>query len=474
MSESFAQLFEDSLEQSQLKLASGDIVSATVMAITKEFVIVNVGLKSEGIIAIEQFKGPVGELEIAVGDKIDVAIEVYEDGTGTTRVSREKAKRAEEWTTLEKIQDAGESVTGTVSGKIKGGFTVELNTVHAFLPGSLVDIRPVRDTSHIEGQTLEFKIIKLDQKRNNIVVSRRAVLEAATSTERDALLDTLEEGQEVTGVVKNLTDYGAFVDLGGIDGLLHVTDMSWKRVKHPNDVVNVGQELTLKILKFDRERQRVSLGIKQCVANPWSEFLNTHQAGDQIKGTIKSITDFGIFIGLTGNIDGLVHLSDISWNESGEEAIRHYKKGDEVAASVLAIDAEKERISLGIKQLQDDPHVKFYESHKKGSMVSGKISEIGTKKILIDLGNGLRASMRAAEATKEQATGARAALQVGDEITGKITNIDRKTRNITIALTVKELPQAADALKAYERDKDVSGTNLGDLLKDKIDNKEAE
>lgn len=523
MTESFAQLFEESLTHKQLR--PGAVVRGTVIDISSDYVIINAGLKSEGVIPIEQFYNDNNELEVALGDEVDVVVEALEDGYGETRLSREKAKRAEAWSDLFKAFENGSSIKGWVTGKVKGGFTVELGTIRAFLPGSLVDVRPVRDTTFIEGKELEFKIIKLDQKRNNIVLSRRAVIESEGSVEREALLGKLEEGQVVKGIVKNLTDYGAFVDLGGIDGLLHVTDMSWKRVKHPSEVVNIGDEITVTILKFDRERgrvslglkqldedpwtgiirrypvstrlfgkvtnvtdygcfveietgveglvhvsemdwtnknvspnkvvqvgdevevmvldvdterRRISLGVKQCQANPWEAFAGTHNKGDQVSGKIKSITDFGLFIGLDGGIDGLIHLSDISWNTPGEEAVRNYKKGDEVTAVILSIDPERERISLGVKQLDQDPQSNYLSEHPKGSLVKGTIREVDAKGAKVELADGVEGYLKAAEIAQEKVEDARTHLNEGDEIEAQVVGIDRKGRYINLSLKAKE------------------------------------
>lgn len=523
MSESFAELFEESLTHKQLR--PGAIVRGKVVEIGNDFVIINAGLKSEGVIPIEQFYTENGELEISVGDEVDVAVEALEDGYGETRLSRERAKRAEAWTELGRAFESGTTIKGLVTGKVKGGFTVELGTIRAFLPGSLVDVRPVRDTSYIEGKQLEFKVIKLDQKRNNIVLSRRAVIESEGSAEREALLGTLEEGQIVVGVVKNLTDYGAFVDLGGIDGLLHVTDMSWKRVKHPSEVVTIGDEVKVVILKFDRERgrvslglkqlgedpwtglvrrypvgtrlfgkvtnvtdygcfveiengveglvhvsemdwtnknvspnkvvqvgvevevmvldvdterRRISLGLKQCQDNPWEAFATTHNKGDQVTGKIKSITDFGLFIGLDGGIDGLIHLSDLSWNVAGEEAVRNYKKGDEVTAIILSIDPERERISLGVKQLESDPQSNFLAEHPKGTMVKGIVREVEAKGAKLELSEGVEGYLKASELAAEKVEDARTRLNVGDEIEARVVGVDRKTRYINLSLKAKE------------------------------------
>ena len=550
--ESFAELFEQSLASQQIK--TGQILNGTVVSITADVVIVSVGLKSEAVIPAEQFRSERGEMEVVVGDVVEVALDAVEDGSGATRLSREKAKRARTWTRLEQAFEASEVVTGIINGRVKGGFTVEIENVRAFLPGSLVDVRPVRDPSYLEGKVLEFKVIKLDQKRNNVVVSRRAVVEQEYSAERSQLLDNLREGDVVKGVVKNLTDYGAFVDLGGIDGLLHITDMAWKRVKHPSEVVKVGDEIDVRILKFDRERQRVSLGIKQlgadpwqniarryppntrlfgkitniadygcfveieegveglvhvsemdwtnknvnpakvvhigeevevmvldideerrrislglkqCKANPWREFSESFNRGDRVSGQIKSITDFGIFIGLAGGIDGLVHLSDISWDRPGEEAVRDYQKGQTIEAMVLAIDPERERISLGVKQMAKDPFSSYLADHPKGSMVTGVVKEVDAKGAIIDLGNGIEGSLRASELSRDRVEDARAVLKVGEDIEARFIGVDRKTRAITLSIKAKEAYEEAEAVEQY-RGGDATGTTLGDLLKEQI------
>ena len=555
MSESFAELFEESFASQQIK--SGAIITGTVVAVNDDVVIISAGLKSEAVIPIEQFQDEKGEAEISIGDEFEVALDAVEDGFGETRLSREKAIRARTWIELEKAFEKSEIVTGVIDGRVKGGFTVEIDSVRAFLPGSLVDVRPVRDPAYLEGKSLEFKVIKLDQRRNNIVVSRRAVVEEEYSAEREELLESLQEGNTVKGMVKNLTDYGAFVDLGGIDGLLHITDMAWKRVKHPSDVVNVGDEIDVKILKFDRERQRVSLGIKQlgddpwhdlarryppltrlfgkvtniadygcfveieegveglvhvsemdwtnknvnpakvvsigdeievmvieideerrrislgikqCKSNPWAEFQGTVNRGDKVSGQIKSITDFGIFIGLDGGIDGLVHLSDISWDIPGEDAVRNYKKGQEIEASVLAIDAERERISLGIKQLDQDPFSAWLAEHPKNSIVKGTVTEVESRSAAVDLGDGVIGTLRASELARGRVEDARTLIKVGDEVEAKVTNLDRKNRIVALSIKAKEVPEEAEVLSSYKSEADVgsSGTTLGELLKEKI------
>ncbi|MFZ0791341.1 MAG: 30S ribosomal protein S1 [Chromatiaceae bacterium] len=554
MTESFAELFEQSLNTTQLQ--TGSIVTGTVVEITNDSVIVNAGLKSEGVIPKIQFLSPEGQLEVAVGDEVMVALDAVEDGNGVTRLSREKAKRFAAWDYLEKAFEAGDTVKGLINGKVKGGFTVELGTVRAFLPGSLVDVRPVRDTAYLEGKEQEFKVIKLDRKRNNVVVSRRAVVEEEYSAERDQLLKSLEEGMEVKGVVKNLTDYGAFLDLGGIDGLLHITDMAWRRVKHPSEVVEIGDEVMVKVLKFDRDRQRVSLGlkqmgedpwvnisrrypestrvfgkvtniadygcfveieegveglvhvsemdwtnknvhpskivnlgdevevmvldideerrrislgIKQCAMNPWDEFGVTHKKGDHVSGKIKSITDFGIFIGLDGGIDGLVHLSDISWDEPGEQALRRYKKGDDLETVVLSVDPERERISLGVKQLDRDPFSSFVAIHEKGSFVTGTVTEVDAKGATINLGDGVEGYLRASEIARDRVEDARAVLKVGEEVEAKFVGVDRKNRTISLSIKAKDQDEEQAAIKGYSRDASSGAATLGDLLREQME-----
>ncbi|EAM7936592.1 30S ribosomal protein S1 [Salmonella enterica] len=544
MTESFAQLFEESLKE--IETRPGSIVRGVVVAIDKDVVLVDAGLKSESAIPAEQFKNAQGELEIQVGDEVDVALDAVEDGFGETLLSREKAKRHEAWITLEKAYEDAETVTGVINGKVKGGFTVELNGIRAFLPGSLVDVRPVRDTLHLEGKELEFKVIKLDQKRNNVVVSRRAVIESENSAERDQLLENLQEGMEVKGIVKNLTDYGAFVDLGGVDGLLHITDMAWKRVKHPSEIVNVGDEINVKVLKFDRERtrvslglkqlgedpwvaiakrypegtkltgrvtnltdygcfveieegveglvhvsemdwtnknihpskvvnvgdvvevmvldideerRRISLGLKQCKSNPWQQFAETHNKGDRVEGKIKSITDFGIFIGLDGGIDGLVHLSDISWNVAGEEAVREYKKGDEIAAVVLQVDAERERISLGVKQLAEDPFNNWVALNKKGAIVTGKVTAVDAKGATVELADGVEGYLRASEASRDRVEDTTLVLSVGDDVEAKFTGVDRKNRAISLSVRAKDEADEKDAIATVNKQEDANFSN---------------
>ncbi|OGT33257.1 MAG: 30S ribosomal protein S1 [Gammaproteobacteria bacterium RBG_16_51_14] len=555
MSESFSELFEQS--QVENKMRPGTIISATVVDVTPDIVIVNAGLKSEGLIPIEQFYDEKGNLEVTVGDEVDVALDSIEDGYGETRLSREKAKRLIAWTYLERAHEAGETVTGVITERVKGGFTVDVDRVRAFLPGSLVDIRPVRDTSYLEGKPLEFKVIKIDRRRSNVVVSRRAVVENENSAERDVLLGSLKEGVVVKGVVKNLTDYGAFLDLGGIDGLLHITDMAWKRVKNPSEIINIGDEIEVKILKYDRERNRVSLGLKQmgedpwadltrrypegarlrgkvtnladygcfveleegveglvhvsemdwtnknvhpsklvnigdevdviildideerrrislgmkqCQPNPWEQFAATHNKGDRVVGIIKSITDFGIFIGLDGGIDGLVHLSDVSWSDNAEEAIRNFSKGEELETVVLAVDAERERISLGVKQLEKDPFSSFVAEKPKGSIVKGVVVEVDIKGALIRLADGVEGYLKASEMSLEKKIDdARSIIKEGDEVEVKITAIDRKKRTINLSIRAKESDEEQAAVKEYAPEAG-GGAKLGDILKEHLDN----
>src|SRR5690554_3778473 len=523
MSESFADLFEESLKT--LDMQPGAIITGLIVDIDGDWVTVHAGLKSEGVIPVEQFYNEQGELTIKIGDEVHVALDAVEDGFGETKLSREKAKRAESWLVLEASFNAEEVVMGVINGKVKGGFTVDVNGVRAFLPGSLVDVRPVRETTHLENKELEFKVIKLDQKRNNVVVSRRAVIETENSAERDELLENLQEGQEVKGIVKNLTDYGAFVDLGGVDGLLHITDMAWKRVKHPSEVVNVGDEITVKVLKFDRdrtrvslglkqlgadpwadiaarypeghrltgrvtnltdygcfveieegveglvhvsemdwtnknihpskvvsvgdnvdvmvldideERRRISLGLKQCKANPWQLFAETHNKGDRVSGKIKSITDFGIFIGLDGGIDGLVHLSDISWNANGDEAVRDFKKGDEIDAVVLQVDPERERISLGVKQIDEDPFNKYLSDNKKGAIVKGTITAVDAKGAVVELEEGVEGYVRVADISRDRIEDASTVLSVGEEVEARFMGVDRKNRTVSLSIRAKD------------------------------------
>ena len=556
MSESFQELFEQSLQT--VEMNPGAIITGVIIDVDKDWVTVHAGLKSEGVIPAEQFFNDKGELDVNVGDEVQVSLEAVEDGFGATRLSREKARRAESWIELEAAHTKDEIVTGVISGKVKGGFTVDVRGLRAFLPGSLVDVRPLREITHLENTELEFKVIKLDVKRNNVVVSRRAVMESANSVEREELLANIEEGVSLKGIIKNLTDYGAFVDLGGVDGLLHITDMSWKRIKHPSEMINVGDEIDVKVLKFDRERNRVSLGmkqmgedpwgdikgrypegarakakvtnltdygcfaeledgveglvhvsemdwtnknvhpskivdlgqevdvmvleideerrrislgIKQCFTNPWDDFAATKAKGDKVTGNIKSITDFGIFIGLEGGIDGLVHLSDISWNEAGEEAVRNFKKGEEVESVVLSIDAERERISLGIKQLSDDPFNNYVTTNDKGSIVTGTIKEVDAKGAVIDLGNDIEATLKASDLSRERVEDARNELKVGDSIEAKIINVDRKTRAINLSIKAKDISDEKEAVKAHRKSETDSSSpaTIGDLIKAQMD-----
>ncbi|WP_180008740.1 30S ribosomal protein S1 [Acinetobacter sp. YH12238] len=558
MTESFAALFEES--ELNLNVEKGAVIQGVVVSIDSDWVTVDTGLKSEGVVDRAEFLNEQRELEVQVGDTVDVVVEALDNGMGQTILSREKAKRAETWTKLEKIFEDGEIVTGVISGKVKGGFTVDIGPVRAFLPGSLVDTRPIRDTTHLEGKELEFKVIKLDAKRNNVVVSRRAVMEAESSADREALLAQLEEGQTVTGTIKNLTDYGAFVDLGGIDGLLHITDMAWKRIKHPSEVVEVGQEVTVKVLKFDKERNRVSLGlkqlgedpwlaimsrypkgsivkarvtnltdygcfaeiaegveglvhvsemdhtnknihpskvvqigdevdvmvlevdeerrrislgIKQTRANPWEEFAKNHDKGEKVSGTIKSITDFGIFIGLPGGIDGLVHLSDISWNEQGEEAIRRYKKGDTVEAVILSVDAEGNRISLGIKQLNSDPFNDFLAANERGALVKGTVTAVDARGATVKLADEVEATLKASEINRDRVEDATKFLEVGQEVEAKIINVDRKSRSINLSIKAKDEAEEKEAvanLKTATSGQDNGPKTIGDLIKAQMGN----
>ncbi|UDG81462.1 30S ribosomal protein S1 [Candidatus Profftia lariciata] len=549
MTESFAQLFEESLKT--IETRPGSIVRGIVVAIDKDIVLVDAGLKSESAIPIEQFKNAHGVLEIQVGEEVDVALDAVEDGFGETQLSREKAKRHESWMTLEKSYENSVTVIGIINGKVKGGFTVELSGIRAFLPGSLVDVRPVRDTFHLEGKELEFKVIKLDQKRNNVVVSRRAVIESENSAERNNILESLQESIAVKGIIKNLTDYGAFVDLGGVDGLLHITDMAWKRVKHPSEIVNVGDEITVKVLKFDRERtrvslglkqlgedpwiaiakrypeatkltgrvtnltdygcfveieegveglvhvsemdwtnknihpsrvvnvndtvevmvldideerRRISLGLKQCQYNPWQLFAENNNKGDRVEGKIKSITDFGIFIGLEGGIDGLVHLSDISWNLAGEEAVHKYKKGDEISAVVLQVDSERERISLGIKQLAEDPFNNYLSMHKKGIIITGQVTAVDIKGATIAITEGLEGYLRASEASRDRVEDATRVLKVGDIVEAKFTGIDRKNRVLILSIRDKYDTDTKDVITASVNIKQEDTLNFSNAM----------
>ena len=558
MTQSFAELFEESLLT--VEMAPGSIVTGIIVDIDSEWVTVHAGLKSEGVIPRSQFLTESGEFNLKIGDEVKVALDAVEDGFGETKLSREKAKRAETWSVLEKAYEENAIVHGVINGKVKGGFTVDIANIRAFLPGSLVDVRPIRDTSHLEGVDLEFKLIKLDQKRNNVVVSRRAVMEATNSAERETLLASLEEGQEVKGIVKNLTDYGAFVDLGGVDGLLHITDMAWKRIKHPSEIIAVGDEIDVKVLKFDRERNRVSLGlkqlgedpwvaikarypentkvtakvtnltdygcfaeleegveglvhvsemdwtnknihpskvvqigdevevmvldideerrrislgIKQCTMNPWEEFATSFNKGDKISGAIKSITDFGVFIGLDGGIDGLVHLSDLSWDETGEEAVRQYKKGDMLETVVLSIDAERERISLGVKQLEEDPFLAFVAENDKGTIVNGTVSSVDAKGAVVVLAEGVEATLKVSEISRERIEDATTALKEGDKVEAAIINVDRKARTIALSIKQKDATEEKAALKSHSEKQQAESngpTTIGDLIKAQLEN----
>ena len=557
MSESFAELFEQSLTDHELR--PGAIVMGRVVEIRDDAVVINAGLKSEGIVPISQFQARDGELEVHVGDEVEVALDAIEDGFGETRLSREKAKRSRVWTELESAHEAGKTIMGQISGKVKGGFTVNIDTIRAFLPGSLVDVRPVRDPGYLEGKDLEFKIIKLDRRRNNLVVSRRAVVEHEYASERDDLMDRLTEGAVVKGVVKNLTDYGAFLDLGGVDGLLHITDMAWKRVRHPSEIVEVGQELEVRVLRFDRdrmrvslglkqlgedpwsdidrrypptarlfgkvtnitdygcfveiedgveglvhvsemdwtnknanpakvvhvgqevevmvldvdeERRRISLGMKQCQPNPWDAFAATYNKGDKVSGAIKSITDFGIFIGLEGGIDGLIHLSDISWMDSGEDVVRDFKKGEEIEAVVLAVDPERERISLGIKQMDQDPFAMFMADHPKGSIIKGTVESVDAKGAHIAIADGIQGYIKANDLSAEKVDDASKVVSVGDEVEAKFISIDRKTRQLALSVRAKDEDELAGVIDQYQSRSSSAGTSLGDLLKEQLDKDE--
>jgi small subunit ribosomal protein S1 len=556
MSDSFAELFEESLAKAEMR--PGSIIRGTVVDIGPDVVVVNAGLKSEGVVPKWQFLDAEGQIECQIGDTVEVTLELLEDGLGATLLSRDKAKRLKAWQDLEEAYEKNETVSGRLTGKVRGGFTVAIGALRAFLPGSLVDVRPVRDTAYLEGRDLEFKVIKIDQKRNNVVLSRRAVVESEYSAEKEALLENLKEGAVITGTVKNLTDYGAFIDLGGIDGLLHITDMAWKRVRHPSEAVQIGQEIQVKVLKFDQEknrvslglkqlgedpwlniarryppgtrlfgkvsnltdygcfveleegveglvhvsemdwtnknvnpskvvqlgeevevmvldideeRRRISLGMKQCRANPWEEFAATHKKGDKIKGSIKSITDFGIFIGLEGSIDGLVHLSDISWSAPGEEAIRQYKKGDEVETVILAIDPERERISLGIKQLEQDPFQNYLATHEKGSSVKGVIKEVDAKGAIVTLADSVEGYLRASEISRDRVEDARTQLKIGDEVEAKFIGVDKKNKTITLSIKAKDQEEEAAAIKGYSQQASSGMPTLGDIFKEQMENK---
>jgi len=556
--ESFAALFEESLTRKEMRI--GEVITAEVVRVDQNFVVVNAGLKSESFIALEEFRNDRGDIEVQPGDFVPVAIEALEDGYGETRLSRDKAKRLAAWLELEKALESGDTVQGVISGKVKGGLTVMINGIRAFLPGSLVDLRPVKDTSPYEGKAMDFKVIKLDRKRNNVVVSRRAVLEQTVGAERDALLASLQEGTVVKGIVKNITDYGAFVDLGGIDGLLHITDLAWRRVKHPTEVLSVGDEVTAKVLRFDQEknrvslglkqlgddpwvglsrryptgtrlfgkvtnltdygafveidsgieglvhvsemdwtnknvhpskvvqvgdevevmileidedRRRISLGMKQCMPNPWEEFAQNHRKNERVKGQIKSITDFGIFIGLPGGIDGLVHLSDLSWSATGEDAVKQFKKGEEVEAVVLSIDVERERISLGIKQLEGDPYSNFIATHDKGAVVAGTVKSVDAKGAVVSLGGDVEGYLRASEVARDRVEDARTHLKEGDAVQVMIINIDRKNRTINLSIKARDVAEQDAAMKRLQSEAAAStgSTNLGALLKAKLDTK---
>ncbi|HVL55613.1 MAG TPA: 30S ribosomal protein S1 [Burkholderiaceae bacterium] len=555
IAESFADLFEESLSRQEMR--QGEVITAEVVRIDHNYVVVNAGLKSESYVPIEEFYNDRGELDVKEGDFVSVAIDSVEDGYGETRLSRDRAKRLAAWVNLEKALETGELVNGTITGKVKGGLTVMTNGIRAFLPGSLIDIRPVKDTTPFEGKTLEFKVIKLDRKRNNVVLSRRAVVELSQGEERAKLLETLTEGAIVKGTVKNITDYGAFIDLGGIDGLLHITDMAWRRVRHPSEVLQVGQEVTAKVLKFDQEknrvslgvkqlgddpwvgisrrypagtrmfgkvtnitdygafveiepgieglvhvsemdwtnknvnpgkvvqlgdetevmvleidedRRRISLGMKQCRPNPWQEFAENHRKGDKVKGSIKSITDFGVFIGLPGGIDGLVHLSDLSWHKPGEEAVRDFKKGDEVEAVVLGIDVERERISLGIKQLEGDPFNNYVATHEKGVVINGTVKSVDPKGAVIAIGDDIEGYLRASEIARDRVEDARNHLKEGDRVEAMIINIDRKNRSISLSIKAKDTVETAEALQRMQAESGAATgtTNLGALLRAKL------
>jgi len=555
-SDSFAALFEESLTRKEMRI--GEVITAEVVSIDDNFVVVNAGLKSESTIAIEEFRSDAGQVDVKVGDFVSVSIEALEDGYGSTRLSRDKAKRMAAWIGLEKALESGEKIKGVITGKVKGGLTVMANGIRAFLPGSLVDLRPVKDTTPYEGKEMEFKVIKLDRKRNNVVVSRRAVLEETAGAEREHLLASLQEGATVKGIVKNITDYGAFVDLGGIDGLLHITDLAWRRVKHPTEVVNVGDEVTAKVLKFDaeknrvslglkqlgedpwvgiarrypqgtrlfgkvtnltdygafvevesgieglvhvsemdwtnknvhpskvvqvgdevevmileidEERRRISLGMKQCMPNPWEDFAREYKKGDKVKGQIKSITDFGVFVGLPGGIDGLVHLSDLSWSAAGEEAVKNFKKAEEVEAVVLSIDIERERISLGVKQLEGDPFTNFIASHEKNSVVQGTVKTVDAKGAVVDIG-GVEGYLRASEFARDRIDDLTKHLKDGDTVNAMIINVDRKNRSINLSVKAKDLAEETEAMKQLRTENaaaSAGATNLGALLRAKLD-----
>jgi small subunit ribosomal protein S1 len=557
--ESFAALFEESLSRKEMRI--GEVITAEVVRVDQHYVVVNAGLKSESVIPLEEFKDDAGETEVKAGDFVSVSIEALEDGHGETRLSREKAKRLAAWLELEQALEKGEKIEGVITGKVKGGLTVMAKGIRAFLPGSLVDLRPVKDTTPYEGKQMEFKVIKLDRKRNNVVVSRRAVLEETVGAEREQLLSTLQEGAEVKGIVKNITDYGAFVDLGGIDGLLHITDLAWRRVKHPSEVLNVGDEVTAKVLKFDAEknrvslglkqlgedpwvgisrrypqgtrlfgkvtnltdygafvevesgieglvhvsemdwtnknvhpskvvqvgdevevmileidedRRRISLGMKQCMPNPWEDFAREFKKGDRVKGQVKSITDFGVFVGLAGGIDGLVHLSDLSWSDSGEEAVKRFKKGEEVEAVVLSIDVERERISLGIKQLEGDPFTNFLAGHDKNSLVTGTVKSVDAKGAVVAISPEVEGYLRASEFSRDRVDDLRNHLKEGDTVNAMIINLDRKNRSINLSIKARDMADETEAMKQLRTENaaaSAGATNLGALLRAKLDNR---
>src|SRR5437867_2332368 len=467
--ESFAALFEESLNRKEMRI--GEVITAEVVSVDENFVVVNAGLKSESIIAVDEFRNDAGQVEVKPGDFVSVSIEALEDGYGATRLSRDKAKRMAAWLELEKALETGEKVHGVITGKVKGGLTVMTRGIRAFLPGSLVDLRPVKDTTPYEGKEMEFKVIKLDRKRNNVVVSRRAVLEETAGAERQNLLASLQEGATVKGIVKNITDYGAFVDLGGIDGLLHITDLAWRRVKHPSKVLNVGDEVEVMILEIDEERRRISLGMKQCMPNPWEDFAREYKKGDRVKGQIKSITDFGVFVGLPGGIDGLVHLSDLSWSAAGEEAVKNFKKGEELEAVVLSIDVERERISLGVKQLEGDPFTNFIASHEKNSVVQGTVKSVDAKGAVVDIG-GVEGYLRASEFSRDRIDDLTKHLKEGDSVQAMIINVDRKNRSINLSVKAKDLSEETEAMKQLRTENaaaSAGATNLGALLRAKLD-----
>src|SRR5216683_72689 len=464
--ESFAALFEESLNRKEMRI--GEVITAEVVSVDENFVVVNAGLKSESIIAVDEFRNDAGQVEVKPGDFVSVSIEALEDGYGATRLSRDKAKRMAAWIGLEKALESGEKIKGMITGKVKGGLTVMANGIRAFLPGSLVDLRPVKDTSPFEGKQMEFKVIKLDRKRNNVVVSRRAVLEETAGAEREQLLSSLQEGATVKGIVKNITDYGAFVDLGGIDGLLHITDLAWRRVKHPSEVLNVGDEVTAKVLKFDAEKNRVSLGLKQLGEDPWVGIARRYPQGTRLFGKVTNLTDYGAFVEVESGIDGLVHLSDLSWSQAGEEAVKNFKKGEEVEAVVLSIDVERERISLGVKQLEGDPFTNFIASHEKNSLVSGTVKSVDAKGAVIALGGDVEGYLRASEFSRERVDDLRTHLKEGDTVQAMIINVDRKSRSVK-ARDLAEETEAMKQLRTEQAAASAGATNLGALLRAKLD-----